>query len=103
MSLAQARKSDMKRLLRDLRGGASLLIVGAGLGGSAFLLLDAMTEPAPKPVREAAFSLRSNVFYSTCRDAILDGRTNIRRGELGYRAELDADNDGLACEPYRGL
>lgn len=102
MSLAQTRRHEVKRLLRDLRGGAGLLVLGAGLGGSAFLLLDAMTEPTPKPGQEAAFSLRSSVFYSTCRDAVLDGRANIRRGEPGYRPELDADNDGLACEPYRG-
>lgn len=88
------------RMLRDLRGGVGLLVLGAGLGGSAFLLLDTMSEPQAKPARESAFSLRSNVFYSSCRDAFLDGRTNIRRGEPGYRSELDADDDGLACEPY---
>ncbi|WP_252171709.1 excalibur calcium-binding domain-containing protein [Sphingopyxis sp. USTB-05] len=25
----------------------------------------------------------------------------IYRGELGYREGLDADADGVACEPYR--
>ncbi|OYW43781.1 MAG: hypothetical protein B7Z38_00115 [Rhodobacterales bacterium 12-64-8] len=39
-------------------------------------------------------------FYGTCREAFMDGRANIRAGEPGYRRELDADGDGLACEPY---
>ncbi|MXP11115.1 excalibur calcium-binding domain-containing protein [Pseudoblastomonas halimionae] len=26
----------------------------------------------------------------------------LYRGELGYRPRLDGDNDGIACEPYRG-
>lgn len=88
------------RLLRDLRGGVSLLVLGAAIGGGGFLLVDALGEPAPAS-RDGVFSLRG-VYYSTCRDAFQDGRVNIQRGEPGYRAALDADNDGLACEPYRG-
>ena len=90
----------MKRLLRDLRSGTVLLFLGAGIGGGGFLLLDSLGSPDARS-RDAAFSLRG-VYYSTCRDAFLDGRMNIRRGEPGYRAALDADGDGLACEPYRG-
>ena len=26
----------------------------------------------------------------------------ILRGQPGYRPALDRDNDGVACEPYRG-
>lgn len=81
------------RMLRDLRGGAGLLVLGAALGGGGFLLLDSFREPVPAA---------QSVYYTSCRDALLDGRTNIRRGEPGYRAALDADGDGLACEPYRG-
>lgn len=31
----------------------------------------------------------------------LRARGGARRGEPGYRAEWDGDNDGIACEPYR--
>ena len=41
-------------------------------------------------------------YYTNCRHAHSNGRYNIRRGEPGYRPELDRDGDGLACEPYRG-
>jgi Excalibur calcium-binding domain len=79
------------RMLRDLRGGAGLLVLGAAIGGGGFLLVDSFREPTPASL---------SVHYSTCRDAMLDGRTNIARSEPGYRAALDADGDGLACEPY---
>ncbi|MCP3732501.1 excalibur calcium-binding domain-containing protein [Sphingomonas sp. MG17] len=29
------------------------------------------------------------------------GAAPIRRGEPGYRQEMDGDFDGVACEPYR--
>jgi hypothetical protein len=34
--------------------------------------------------------------------AEIRARGGARRGEPGYRAEWDGDNDGIACEPYRG-
>ncbi len=32
----------------------------------------------------------------------LRARGGARRGEPGYRPDWDGDNDGIACEPYRG-
>ena len=43
--------------------------------------------------------MSSAVFYPDCRAAHASGVQSIRRGEPGYRARLDADGDGLACEP----
>jgi excalibur calcium-binding domain-containing protein len=40
-------------------------------------------------------------YYETCDEARAAGKAPIRAGEPGYRPELDADGDGLACEPYR--
>ena len=37
-----------------------------------------------------------------CDDARAAGTTPIYRGESGYRTGMDGDNDGIACEPYRG-
>ncbi len=96
--MARARRSDIANWLRDVRGGAGLLLLGAGLGGSAFILLDSF-QPPDKPSPVGVLSLR-DAYYGTCREAFLDGRANIRTGEPGYRRALDADGDGLACEPY---
>lgn len=50
------------------------------------------------PLKQQAQPYR---YFRNCRAAHAAGRYNIRRGDPSYRAQLDADNDGLACEPYR--
>ena len=40
-------------------------------------------------------------YWSGCRDARAAGTAPIYRGEPGYRPEMDGDDDGIACEPYR--
>ena len=93
-----AYRPDVSRWLRDMRGGVGLLVLGAALGGGAYLALDSL-QPPEQPSPMGALSLRTT-FYGTCREAFMDGRANIRAGEPGYRRALDADGDGLACEPY---
>ena len=39
-------------------------------------------------------------FYPNCSWARSAGAAPINRGEPGYRKKLDADDDGVACEPY---
>jgi len=36
-----------------------------------------------------------------CADARARGLAPAKRGQPGYAPWLDADNDGIACEPYR--
>lgn len=45
---------------------------------------------------------RPAVYYRNCDEARAAGAAPIRRGEPGYRPPLDRDDDGIACEPYRG-
>lgn len=85
----------MRKLLRQLGANAGLLALGVCLGCGAFVALDMMNPPAAR-----SELTQHGAFYRTCREAFQDGRTNIRRDEPGYRAALDADGDGLACEPY---
>lgn len=42
-----------------------------------------------------------SVYYTRCDEARAAGVAPIYRGEPGYRAGLDRDGDGVACEPYR--
>lgn len=42
---------------------------------------------------------RPEVYYPNCATARAVGAAPINRGEPGYRPELDADSDGIACEP----
>jgi hypothetical protein len=48
--------------------------------------------PAPKPEPPAG------VYYKNCDAARAAGAAPISRGEPGYRAGLDRDDDGVACE-----
>lgn len=82
--------------LRTIGGAGALMLLGAALGSGTFLMLDAIN---PDGKRGDEFSLR-DIHYQTCREALQDGRASMRRGEPGYRPELDADNDGVACEPF---
>lgn len=43
-----------------------------------------------------------DVYYENCSEARADGAESIRKGEPGYREELDRDGDGVACEPWHG-
>lgn len=41
-------------------------------------------------------------YYATCTDAKQAGATPLRKGDPGYRAELDQDGDGIACNEESG-
>lgn len=51
------------------------------------------SQPRPEASRPA-----QGVHFRNCSEARAAGRENIRRGEPGYRPELDRDKDGIACE-----
>jgi hypothetical protein len=40
------------------------------------------------------------MYYPSCAWARTFDAAPIHRGEPGYRSSLDADDDGIACEPY---
>lgn len=41
--------------------------------------------------------------WPSCNAARTAGTSPLHAGEPGYRPELDADGDGVACEPYRRM
>jgi len=43
----------------------------------------------------------SSVYYRNCNAAWASGAAPLYRGQPGYRAEMDGDGDGVACEPFR--
>jgi micrococcal nuclease len=51
------------------------------------------TTPAPKINDEM-----NNVYYKNCTQVKAAGKAPLHRGDPGYRAALDRDNDGIACE-----
>jgi hypothetical protein len=52
----------------------------------------------PAPTASAIGGSGSTVYYANCTAAHAAGVNNLLRGAPGYRAELDRDGDGVACE-----
>ena len=52
---------------------------------------------AAQPVA-AAQSIDGRVYYANCAAVRAAGKAPLRRGDPGYRAGLDRDDDGIACE-----
>ena len=51
--------------------------------------------------QSASAGSESSVFYSGCREVRAAGAAPLHRGQPGYRADMDGDGDGIACENYR--
>lgn len=88
------REARTRRLLEKF----AIALAGAALL-SVFLFLlvqfnDVITARRANPSLEGAY-------YPNCAAARAAGVAPIYAGQPGYRPGLDADNDGIACEPYR--
>jgi hypothetical protein len=55
--------------------------------------------PTVRAIRAARRS--TSVYYSGCNEVRAAGLAPLYRGQPGYRAEMDGDDDGIACEPHR--
>jgi Excalibur calcium-binding domain len=99
---------------RQFLSKATKVLGLAAVGGLTFGSLIAFhnrgeLSPALSAASEFAASLgisrrstpQSGDYWSGCDDARIAGVTPLYRGEPGYRPEMDGDDDGIACEPYR--
>ena len=90
------RKSSVSSRVKRVRhriGQLGLVSFGFCVGASTMVALDRF-----QPARVISASAP---YYSNCREAIQDGAAPIYYGSPSYRLPLDADRDGVACEPYR--
>ncbi|HEY0414192.1 MAG TPA: excalibur calcium-binding domain-containing protein [Allosphingosinicella sp.] len=55
----------------------------------------------PPPSAGEALAVEASVYYPGCNQARAAGAAPIHRGQPGYRAGMDGDGDGIACEPVR--
>ena len=55
-----------------------------------------------RPVRRVRSAPVPQVYFSGCNEVRAAGLAPLFRGQPGYRPEMDGDDDGIACEPYRG-
>ncbi|HEX2760329.1 MAG TPA: excalibur calcium-binding domain-containing protein [Rhizomicrobium sp.] len=88
------------RKRRDSRAGRWPILIAAGMVG---FVCGALYVSAPlhgTPAQSPA-GIADSIYYPNCAAARAAGAAPLRFGEPGYRPPLDADGDGVACEPYR--
>ena len=66
-------------------------------GASYALTPDA---PGKDMLRAERIKRTTDHHYPGCRAARADGHQNIASWEPSYRARMDGDHDGFACEPH---
>lgn len=95
------RRSGLLGYLSRMRITDMLILVLIGIAGISWAgkKLSVTEENAPLGLTSA---VSSDVYYRYCKDARAAGAAPLYRGDPGYRSALDADNDGVACEPYYG-
>ncbi len=65
--------------------------------------LNAQVQSATAASGAAAAAQAADTGYANCAEAKADGRGTIVRTDPAYKASLDADGDGLACEAGEGI
>lgn len=82
---------------RRLRYWLIPALLGASVGFGGLQVYD-----LSEKFGSAELALRHLAAAPDCNAARAQGLAPARRGEPGYYARHDRDNDGIACEPYRG-
>ena len=83
---------NLRRRLPILAAGV-MLVLAVGCSKPA-----APAQPAAPAKTAAPAQPSGEVYYANCAAAKAAGAAPLRRGQPGYRAALDRDNDGVACE-----
>jgi endonuclease YncB( thermonuclease family) len=84
---------EMMRAAGVQEGGRAYPSGKSGAGGRAPVIAMRAAPPAPAAATGP---------YRNCAAARAAGAAPLYRGDPGYSPRLDRDNDGVACEPYRG-
>jgi hypothetical protein len=98
--------------MQDGSSGALFTLIGAGIFGAVVGIGSIMTTPdgratAVATVEQVAVDAHLRRLrppqpgdqWGGCNDARAAGTAPIYRDEPGYRANMDGDRDGIACEP----
>ncbi|WP_405662966.1 excalibur calcium-binding domain-containing protein [Streptomyces sp. NBC_01166] len=87
-------------------------VKGKGPAGDSAVVRITVSEPTPSPTpkptptvtpapkAKATKPAAPSVYYENCDAARAAGAAPVRRGDPGYAAHLDRDDDGVGCEPY---
>ena len=103
------REAALRYRRRALNYLSAAALTGIAIGIGSVALTEngqARISSTIKPAAVAAGIVRARApqtgdHWRVCDDARAMGTAPIYAGEAGYRAGLDADSDGVACEPYQ--
>lgn len=93
MGRFRSRRSDKGLLL-------PVAVVVGLFGGTTYILTP--DAPGKALVMDAISKRTTDHHYSGCREARANNHEDIDSWEPSYRAEMDGDDDGVACESYWG-
>jgi len=77
-----------------------LLVIFVLLGAILLIRVWPNVHASTASASPEALKLEQSAYYPNCAAARTSGAAPIYAGQPGYRPELDADSDGIACEPY---
>ena len=83
-------------------GAKETILAAVMIGGVAGYAWSALPPAALQSPEERA-AVEDSVAYSGCKEVRAAGKAPLYSGQPGYRAGMDGDGDGIACEPYRGF
>ena len=69
------------------------------LGASAGYIWSSLPQAVLQSSDQRA-RIEQSASYSGCNEVRAAGKAPIYAGQPGYRAEMDGDGDGIACEPH---
>lgn len=101
LSVTTSEAAAIARVLSSCQG--QLLTVEPGSAGS-IVVRRAASAPASQPPPSGTSApavpppTRADAYYPNCAAVRAAGHAPLHRGEPGYRAGLDRDGDGVACE-----
>ena len=87
-------KAAMVKLQREWPTLAKALQSATGVSPRSISVPKTARKPAPKPAPTTV----PDVYYANCTAVRAAGAAPLHAGEPGYRAGLDRDGDGTACE-----
>jgi hypothetical protein len=97
------RKTPLKSASTSwLQFGATVLISSGFVASMTWVMaphIQSAWSSLTMPAKERA-KIEQSVYYHGCSSARSAGVTPIYRGSPGYRAGMDGDGDGIACEDY---
>lgn len=99
-TVAKSFAEQFDRMWNDTKGfqPLSLKIAQATPTTTAKPAAQPKVQAQPATTATKSATAETNVYYKSFKEVRAAGKAPLHKGDPGYRAGLDRDNDGIACE-----